>query len=90
MSAVRSWTPCGIAFSKIYKTVPPSRQIYSQWQPYVTWERGEEIHIDENGYTTPAYWRYREDGFNCPHPVRYPVGRNYRDQCVCSITDDLR
>src|SRR5262249_38995939 len=32
-------------------------------------------HADENGNPTAAYWRWAEEGWANPRPVRFPMGR---------------
>jgi hypothetical protein len=72
-------------FSKIYETVPYSKQYYSRYDNTVIWEHPSEIHIDDDGNPTEEYWNWREKGMACPYPVRYPVGIHYRTRCKYSL-----
>lgn len=71
---------------KIYKKVPKSVQRYSRYDQTIIWDHGAEQHMDEKSNAIlPAYWIWREKLMKNKYPVRYPVGFNYRDQCVGSI-----
>lgn len=74
-------------FSKLYSSIPYSRQIKSRYQPYVIWEHPEEIHVNNN-YLTSNYWLWRDKGFKNQYPVRYPVGYDYRHKCIYSVLKD--
>ena len=72
-------------FSKLYSTVPYSRQTYSRYNSTVIWEHYAEVHIDHNNLITPAYWTWRKKGMTCSYPIRYPVGFHHRKKCVCAL-----
>ena len=72
-------------FSKLYERVPVSRQTYSRWDNTVIWEHKAEVHTDETGNPNEAYWAWREKGFKCGYPIRYPVGRYHRHKCIGSL-----
>lgn len=72
-------------FSKLYESVPESKQTYSRYDSTVIWEHKAEKHVDSKGNPTEAYWAWREKGFNCPYPVRYPVGMRHRGRCLCAL-----
>jgi len=74
-------------FSKLYTKVPKSTQYYSQWDRTVIWEHPEEVHVDEGDFIRDEYFAWREKGFNCEYPVRYPVGMKSRHQCLGAIKD---
>lgn len=74
-------------FSKVYESVPVSRQIYSRYQPRVIWKWPEEIHV-RDGKLTPEYYKWREAGMNACDPIRYPVGFEARHDCLGSLLDD--
>jgi hypothetical protein len=71
-------------FSKVYKTIPASRQTYSRYDNTVIWEHPAEAHLDQDGNLTNAYWNWRSKGYNNPHAVRYPVGFHHRTKCLYS------
>jgi hypothetical protein len=71
-------------FSKIYNYVPPTTCVYSRFDKTVTWNHPHEVHIEKD-IPTPAYWKWKEKGFNNPYYVRYPVGFKHRGQCVGAL-----
>jgi hypothetical protein len=72
-------------FSKVYRTVPPSRQTYSRYDARVIWQHGAEVHVAPDGTLLPAYWAWREKGFAAPDAIRYPVTFDHRTQCIGAI-----
>jgi len=72
-------------FSKLYKYVPYSKQTYSRYDSRVIWEHPSEVHVDSKGNPTEEYWKWRQKGFECKDPVRYPVGMQHRNKCLCSL-----
>jgi hypothetical protein len=78
-------------FSKVYPIVPKISQCYSRWDKTVIWSHEREVHavqIEEDSWEIQdAYWKWREKGFECPYPVRYPVGYNasQRASCIFSL-----
>lgn len=75
-------------FSKLYKTVPHSTQRYSRFDKTVIWEHPSETHVDDNNNILPAYYAWRNKGFNNPHAVRYPCGYKHRSNVLTSIDDN--
>ena len=76
-------------FSKVYKIVPYSRQVYSRYNNKVIWEHPSEIHLNDDNTLTFEYYNWRDKGINNEYPVRYPVGYNYRHQCLFSLSSNL-
>lgn len=77
-------------FSKIYPFVRPSRQHFSRFDNRIIWEHipehgSKEVHIDENGFITVDYLKWRLKGFMCSEAVRYPPGKPYMRECAGSI-----
>ena len=72
-------------FSKIYTEIPAHIERFSRYDSTVIWNHPQEIHIDEKGNITNAYWRWRKKGFKNQYAVRYPVGLNYTNKCVGAI-----
>lgn len=72
-------------FQKVYPTVPKSIQKYSRYNDTVIWEWPEEDHIIDE-VIQPAYWIWREAGFNNKFAVRYPVGYKYKHTVKYAIT----
>lgn len=72
-------------FSKIYEKVPATKEKYSRYDPTVIWEHSEEIHFVDNK-PTKEYKLWRQKGFKCKYPVRYPVGFKNRHKCIGSLT----
>lgn len=78
-------------FSKLYATVPYSKQVKSRWDSSVIWEYPQEQHVNyietQMGilpYPNVNYLRWREMGMSCPQAVRYPVGYKNKSQVLCS------
>jgi hypothetical protein len=71
-------------FSKVYETVPKSKQIYSRWDNRVIWDCPSEKHV-EDGEVNDAYWKWREAGMNAKEAIRYPVGMKHRGQCLYAL-----
>jgi hypothetical protein len=72
-------------FSKVYETVPHSIQKYSRFDQTVIWNHPEEIHYEDK-QLTEEYWDWKQKGFSCKYPVRYPVGFDFRHKCLFSIS----
>lgn len=70
--------------SRVYPTVPYTKQVYSRWDHRVIWERGAEQHVVE-GHLTPFYKKWRDDLRDNRDPVRYPVGRHWRKYALYAI-----
>jgi hypothetical protein len=77
-------------FSKVYRTVPPSRQTYSRYDARVIWQHGAEVHVAPDGTLLPAYWAWREKGFAAPDAIRYPVTFDHRTQCIGAIPPSFK
>lgn len=73
-------------FSKVYEKVPASKQTYSRYDNTIIWDHPEETHISE-GKITEEYWNWRKKGFECPYPVRYPVGLKGRHTCKYALLE---
>ncbi|MBL4898408.1 MAG: hypothetical protein JKX76_02045 [Colwellia sp.] len=71
-------------FSKIYKHVPASKQLYSRYDKTVIWDHPAETHM-LNGQITEEYWCWRQRGLDAEHAIRYPVGRAHRNKCLYSF-----
>jgi len=73
-------------FSKIYTKVPQTVQKYSRYDNTIIWQWPEEDHIIDN-IIQPAYWIWREAGFNNKYAVRYPVSFKYKHTVKYSLKD---
>ena len=73
-------------FSKYYRSVPHSHQMYSRFSKKVIWEHPSEVH-ETNGYPNQAYLAWREKGIQNTDAVRYPVGYNHRGECVSAYKE---
>jgi len=71
-------------FSKVYEKIPKSVQRKSRWDNTIIWDHPSEAHVMD-GQLTEEYFKWREKGFNCQYPIRYPVGYNHRHKCVGSL-----
>ena len=60
-------------FSKVYPTVPESKQRYSRYDPTVIWEWPAEDHLKEDK-VLPAYFKWKQARLENKYAVRYPVG----------------
>ncbi|CAN5868047.1 hypothetical protein BH23THE1_BH23THE1_26340 [soil metagenome] len=75
-------------FSKVYPSVPYSKQKYSQYDPTIIWEHPAEVHIDnQTNQPNDKYWNWRKKGMECKYAVRYPVGYSHRHQVLYTLTD---
>lgn len=74
-------------FSKVYPTVPDTKQPYSINNPQIIWQHPKEDHIDANGNVTQDYLVWRKKGMQNKDPVRYPVGMKFRHTCAFSLLD---
>lgn len=72
-------------FSKVYESVPNVKQYYPR-SSTVIWERKEETHV-VGGVLTDEYWEWRRDGFSAEYPIRYPVGKKHRVECLYSVDE---
>ena len=76
-------------FSKVYASVPATKQAYSRFHPkWIAWEYPEKVLTDESGEVLPSYWKWRKAGFQNPYPVRYPAGRASRKNCLYSLKEE--
>lgn len=78
-------------FSKVYPKVPAVKQRYSRFDKTVIWEHPEELHAiyRAGSWTlTDKYFEWRQKGMFNKYAVRYPVGHNYRNQVLFSLTED--
>lgn len=74
-------------FSKLYETVPEIKIREHRYSDnYWIWPA--QTHIDHRKSSklleciTPEYFEWRQAGFECEFPVRYPVGYHHRHQCI--------
>lgn len=75
-------------FRKLYPWVPKSRQPYSRFDNTIIWSHPEETHVTD-GVPNEKYWAWREKGFRCEYPVRYPVGNGvHKSRCICVLSDE--
>lgn len=77
-------------FSKIYEEVPDIVVHKNYYDKTIVWSGNKERHVkqlnsDEYGITN-EYWKWRNKGFSCEHPIRYPVGKNYSKKCMGAIS----
>lgn len=72
-------------FSKLYPFVPATEQYESRFKKKLIWSHTSEIHVDDTNEPNENYWKWREAGFSCEYPVRYPVGYKQRHLCLCSV-----
>jgi hypothetical protein len=70
-------------FSKVYKVSPKNTEKNS-YNGRISWSQEEEIHVDDKGNLTDAYFKWRERGFKHQEWVRYPPGRKNMKLCVGS------
>jgi hypothetical protein len=70
--------------SRVYPTVPYTKQVYSRWDSRVIWERDAEQHVTD-GHLTSTYKKWRDDLRDNEDPVRYPVGRHWRKHAIYAI-----
>lgn len=75
-------------FSKLYRTIPASKQHYSRFDHRIIWEWPAEKHVHSTGEISSKYYEWREAGFKAPDAIRYPVGKGYTQNCICSIDDE--
>ena len=73
--------------SKVYPSVPETTQRYSRWNNQIIWQHPAEIHY-QNDQFLPAYWTWRHKLMHNRFAVRYPVGFNYRSQCLFAVEQD--
>lgn len=76
-------------FSKVYGQVPTSIRRYSKYDQRIIWDHPAETHLvyseDNKKVLTPEYIAWRNKGMNCPDPIRYPVGYDWRHKCLFSL-----
>jgi hypothetical protein len=70
---------------KVYEKVPKTVQRYSRYDNTIIWNHPYEIHVDEKGNLTPEYWNWRKKLSRCEYHIRYPVGFNYRSNCLYAL-----
>lgn len=78
-------------FSKVYPRVDATKQRKSRYEGAVVWEHPSEAHVTNPcrgaapDNLTPAYWAWRQKGFNAPLAVRYPPGYGKMEGCIGSL-----
>lgn len=70
-------------FSKIYRISPKNTERNS-YTGKITWQQDEEVHVDDKGNLTPAFFKWRERGFKHNTWVRYPPGKKNMHLCIGS------
>lgn len=78
-------------FSKLYSTVPTSKQYKSRYDKTVIWEWKSEIHAEikkESWTIRPEYLKWRNAGMLSKEPIRYPVGRNNTHKCLFAFKNN--
>lgn len=70
-------------FAKVYKEIPQTRETFSRFDKRVVWDHPNEIHVDNNGKITPAYYAWRKKGMANKLAVRYPVGKGKNARAAC-------
>jgi hypothetical protein len=71
---------CYYQFLKVYNWVPAIRERLSRFQS-IYWEHPLETHV-ENGILNNKWHLWNQKGFHNPDPVRYPVGKKHRGNCI--------
>ncbi len=75
-------------FSKIYESVPITKQYYSRYDHAVIWQQKKtEVHIVGDEIKSD-YWKWRKRGFKCEYAIRYPVGQQNMKKCVGTVLVD--
>jgi hypothetical protein len=79
--------------SKVYPRVPKVRQKASKYDDKIVWAYSEEVHAtwDETTRTynlNQNYVKWRSKLANCPDPVRYPVGFDFRHECLFAMAEN--
>jgi hypothetical protein len=73
-------------FSKVY----PSSEIikvkphYSSKAIWWEYDKKEIMYDAKTEQVTQEYFDWQQSGFDCPNPIRYPVGRHNRHKCLFS------
>lgn len=70
-------------FSKVYETVPEITQTFSTTNKRVVWKHAKETHIDNDGNITKEHIAWRQKGYTCKDPVRFPVGSSWKARSSC-------
>lgn len=73
-------------FSKIYPTLPISKQKNHWTNKDYIWEWPADCHI-HNGRIINNYWNWRYHGMNADKAIRYPVGFNYKHTVVGALIE---
>jgi hypothetical protein len=82
---------CAYQFSKIYSTVPKTCERVSRWDHTVIWEWPEQEHaryVNGQLQILPAYLQWRQAGMAVQKPIRYPVGRKARSECIGALGEN--
>lgn len=73
-------------FSKVYPNVEAQKQI--NYSGKVIWTHPPETHcisIDDEWYITKEYIDWRDKGFYCNFPIRYPPGFRNMNKCLFAL-----
>lgn len=71
-------------FSKVYNNVP-AQHIINRRNGIVEWTYPYVKMLDDEGNITDDYKIWRETGFKCKYPIRYPAGFNNRKNCLYAL-----
>ena len=78
--------------SKVYESVPKSTQRRTRFDHTIIWDHPAEKHVNgvSNGEVnlTDEFWDWREKLMAAPEPIRYPVGKKHRHECLYAFWDD--
>lgn len=74
--------------SKIYESIPETKQKLSRYNLQIIWNNSEEEHYDQDTkQILPKYWLWRKKLEENRYPVRYPVGIKHRHKCLFAIKE---
>lgn len=78
--------------SKCYEWVPSITVPKSNFDKTIIFESKKETHFEKQK-EQPAYnikkeyWEWRKKVMKCPYPIRYPVGKKHRHECIGFISE---
>ncbi len=78
-------------FAKIYLTVPKTCERVSRWDQTIIWQWPEQEHArygNSQLQILPAYLQWRQAGMAVQKPIRYPVGRKARSECIGALAEN--
>lgn len=77
--------------SKVYLRVPKACERMSRWDKTVIWEWPEQEHarlVNGQLQILPEYLQWRQAGMAVQKPIRYPVGRKARSECIGALAEN--